>query len=273
MLYGRADPALIRILDCRYGRMMYLVNDAYIGRALDVYGEYSESEVALWRQFVQPNWVVADVGANIGAHTVALARLVPHGHVVAFEPIPFLYYLLCGNLALNGLTSVRALNAAAGDAPGTLQVPPLDYTKPENYGGLALGEYSQGAPVDVLPLDDVLRVVHFIKADVEGMEGAVIRGAKRLIAEYKPILYVENNPSPAMPELIDQIHALGYDLWWHYAPHFNSENYGRMPIDLEPGVISFNMLGLPKNSPIPVNGLTKIPEDELDTAVHWPREP
>lgn len=262
MIFGRADPSLIRILDCRYGRMMYLINDAYIGRALDVYGEYSESEVALWRQLIEPAWVVADVGANIGAHTVALARLVPHGHVLAFEPIPFLYYILCGNLALNGLTSVRALNAAAGETVGTITVPPLDYTKPENYGGLALGEFTQGANIEVLPLDDVLKVVHFIKADVEGMEGAVLRGASRLIAECRPLLYVENNPSPAMPDLIAQIHALDYDLWWHYAPHFNPENYGRMPVDHEPGVISFNMLGLPKGYPKPVRGLTKIPEGD-----------
>jgi len=262
MIFGRADPALIRIQDCRYGRMMYLANDAYIGRALDVYGEYSEAEVVLWRQLLQPNWVVVDAGANIGAHTVALARLVPQGHVVAFEPIPFLYYLLCGNLALNGLTSVRALNAAAGEAAGSIVVPPLDYTKPENYGGLALGGFTQGFRVDVVPLDDVLRVVHFIKADVEGMEGAVLHGAARLLRECRPVLYVENNPSPAMPELIAQIHALDYDLWWHYAPHFNAENYGRMPVDHEPGVISFNMLGLPKGSPIKVNGLTKIPEGD-----------
>ena len=73
--------------DCRHGKLSYLINDAYIGRSLDVYGEYSEGELELFRQFLRPGDVAADIGANIGALTVGMARLVaPGGAVVAFEP-------------------------------------------------------------------------------------------------------------------------------------------------------------------------------------------
>ena len=73
--------------DCRHGKLMYLLNDAYIGRSLDVYGEYSEGEIDLFRQLLRPGDVAIDVGANIGALTVPMARLVqPGGAVVAFEP-------------------------------------------------------------------------------------------------------------------------------------------------------------------------------------------
>lgn len=257
----RARADLIEVIDCRYGRMMVLKNDRYMGRALKKYGEYSESEVDLWRQIIQPDWVVVDAGANIGAHTVALARLVPQGCVLAFEPLRFMYHMLCGNLALNALTNARAMNMAVGSTKGQILCPMLDYTIDGNYGGLALGGFQQGIPTPLVPLDAVCQAAHFIKADVEGMEGDVLCGAQRLIHEFKPVLYLENNPSPAMPQLIDQVHALGYACYWHYAPHFNPGNYRGDPENSEPGVVSFNMLCMhyPDGDPPHLAGLQLIP--------------
>jgi hypothetical protein len=102
--------------------------------------------------------------------------------------------------------------------------------------------------------------VQFIKADVEGMEADVLEGAQRLIRECRPILYVENNPGPGMPALIDQIHGYDYELYWHYAPHFNPDNHLKCSVEDEPGVVSFNMLGLPVGHRINLHGLTRIPQ-------------
>ena len=89
---------------------MYLLNDAYIGRSLDVYGEYSEGEIDLFRQLLRPGDVAIDVGANIGALTVAMARLVqPGGAIVAFEPQRAIFDILCDNLRLNGLANVTRI--------------------------------------------------------------------------------------------------------------------------------------------------------------------
>ena len=98
-----------RTKDCRHGRLMYLLNDAYIGRSLDVYGEYSEGEIDLFRQLLRPGDVAIDVGANIGALTVGMARLVqPGGAIVAFEPQRTIFDILCNNLRLNSLANVTA---------------------------------------------------------------------------------------------------------------------------------------------------------------------
>lgn len=75
------------VKECRHGKMIYNKNDMYIGRSLDRYGEYSEGEVDLFRQIVHQGDTVLEVGANLGAHTLALALLVGEGGCVhAFEP-------------------------------------------------------------------------------------------------------------------------------------------------------------------------------------------
>jgi hypothetical protein len=47
------EPATL-LKDCRHGKMLFLKRDKYIGRSLDVYGEFSEFEGALFAQVVRP---------------------------------------------------------------------------------------------------------------------------------------------------------------------------------------------------------------------------
>jgi 2-polyprenyl-3-methyl-5-hydroxy-6-metoxy-1,4-benzoquinol methylase len=79
----------IRTATCRYGDISYYADDQFIGHGLEKYGEYSEAEIALWRQIIKPGWTVLDVGANIGALTLPMAQLVGvKGRVFVFEPQP-----------------------------------------------------------------------------------------------------------------------------------------------------------------------------------------
>ena len=95
-----------RLKACRHGWMLYNVNDIYIGRSLDLYGEYSEGEIALFRQFLRPGDVVVEIGAHIGTHTVFFAKTVgPTGVVFAFEPQRVVHQTLCANIALNSLSN------------------------------------------------------------------------------------------------------------------------------------------------------------------------
>ena len=113
----------VRIKHCRYGPMLYLANDLYVGRSLDRYGEWSEAEMELLRQVVRPGNVVLDIGANVGTHTIFLAQTVgPEGAVLAFEPQRMVFQILCANVALNGLPNVYTHHAAVGRRPGNIRV-------------------------------------------------------------------------------------------------------------------------------------------------------
>src|SRR5882757_7907517 len=82
----------------------FLVNrhDVFIGKSIEVYGEHGGLECAFLQRLVRPGDCVIEVGSNIGAHTVGLAKAVgPSGKVYAFEPQRACYALLNSQIALN----------------------------------------------------------------------------------------------------------------------------------------------------------------------------
>ena len=140
----------------RYGQMIYNKNDAYIGRSIEKYGEYSELETVIFDQFVQPGQLVLEVGANIGVHTLFFSRKVgPEGLVLAFEPQRIVYQTLCGNLAINSITNVFCWNTAVGAENGEIVVPALDYKQENNFSGIELGANLDGETVAVVTVDNL----------------------------------------------------------------------------------------------------------------------
>jgi FkbM family methyltransferase len=246
----------MRLKLCRYGPMVYLSTDQYIGQALDKYGEFSEGEVHLFRHIVKEGWTVLDVGANHGTHTIALSKLVgPSGKVHSFEPQRILFQIACANVALNTRPNVYLHNVAVGSEPKTLYVPPVDYSQANNFGALELGQV--GEPVPVITLNSLdLDTCHFIKADAEGMEGEIVAGASRLIERCQPIWYVENDRDDKSPQLIQQFWDLGYVLFYHLPYYFNRYNFSGQGENIYGGTISVNMLCVPKTK---VH--TSIPQD------------
>ncbi len=240
--------------------MLYNAHDMYIGRSLDRYGEFSEGEIDLFRQLVQPGQVVLEVGANIGAHTVWLAQAVgPTGMVLAFEPQRIVYQTLCANLALNSITNVRCVHAAVGKAAGQIVVPHLDYTRTNNFGGVELGHCVDGEQVPVLTIDDLsLPACHLLKIDVEGMEQEVLEGAIQSIKALWPVLYVENDREEKSQSLIRLIDGLGYTMYWHTPPLYNPNNWAGNAVNVFGRTVSSNLLCLPKKTPLQVTGLRPV---------------
>src|SRR4051812_36946682 len=187
------SPTLLKTLKPRHGPMLALPGDRYITRALEVYGEFSPDEARLLAQVVKPGMTVVEVGANIGAHTVAMARACRPGVLYAFEPQRRIFQILCANLVLNDVDNVVALPEACGMEPGEATIPPLDYAGADNFGGVSLAPAGQaGETVRVVRLDDLnLPSLGLLKIDVEGLEIDVLGGAVETIARLRPVLYVK----------------------------------------------------------------------------------
>ncbi|MBM4004781.1 MAG: FkbM family methyltransferase [Planctomycetes bacterium] len=255
-----ASSAVQQLTSARHGLLISNRMDTYIGRSIECYGEFSEGEVELFRQFVRGGQTVIEAGANIGAHTIPLAKLVgDQGRVLAFEPQRALFEALCGTIALNSLANVECRHAALGAECGSIQVPRLAYDQPNNFGGLALGAYDRGEPVPLLSIDSLsIPRCDFLKADVEGMELAVLQGGLRTLRRDKPLLYLENDRPEKSPELISFLLEIGYQLYWHVPPLYRSDNYFGNPRNEFPNLVSINMLGIPAGARVEIKGLRKV---------------
>lgn len=269
-----SDDGFNHLVPGRYGTILFNKNDVVVGRSAMYYGEYFESEVSLFHQIVKPGWHVADVGANIGTHTLALSRLVgPRGWVYAFEAQRLVFQTLCANIANNSIANVDCERLAVDECDGELLVEDIDPSQIVNYGGVSLGHSQSNHRVRSVSLDHYLdgRPLNFVKIDVEGMELACLRGASRTLANCNTIIYLENDRPAQSPMLLQHLDAIGYDAYWHLPLFYNQANFASESrnihalgyIDtgkefLETIGFAINMLCLPRTMQVSAIDLMKV---------------
>jgi FkbM family methyltransferase len=169
-------------------------------------GAFEPSTAATLQKLVKPGDVALDIGANIGAHTLGLARSVgPTGRVVAFEPTDFAFEKLQRNLALNPELAARTIATQI-----LLVASPSDRSEPEIYASWPLGNTdgvhpkhrgrlatTRNAAVDTLDhfvTANNIDQVDFIKIDVDGHELPVLRGSLGVLTRFRPLLLMEMSP-------------------------------------------------------------------------------
>ena len=85
----------------RGGLRWMLDLDEGIDFSIFLLGSFEPDAVRCFEKRIKPGDVVLDICANIGAHTLRLARLVgSSGRVLAFEPTIYAYAKLRSNLEL-----------------------------------------------------------------------------------------------------------------------------------------------------------------------------
>lgn len=248
-----------RLTDSRYGQMLYNRFDEYVGASIAEYGEFSPGEGRLFAQIITPDMLVIEVGANMGALTLCLAKHARH--VIALEPQQHPFYLLCANVALNSVTNVTCINNAMGGIRKVMYFPNTDPGRACNFGGgqPVSAPTDSTYPVRCGTLDDYETTrVDFIKIDVEGQEADVIWGGATLIRRSRPVMYVENDRPENSESLEGLIRNTGYRMFWHKPPLYEPGNWKGSTVDLWPGIGSFNMLCIPKERGIAPPGMVEI---------------
>lgn len=169
------------------GFVIYLPSYGAVSRHLISDGEFEPDIRDLIVDIVSEGDLVANVGANIGYHTVLMASLTDR--VIALEPDPenFLYAL--ANLTANDLKAEQLLLKAASDQHGEA---PL-WLDPRNPGGHSM-ELSDNRPyelVETVRLDEILPPgkIKLILMDIEGHEAAAIRGLGDRVRDVENIIY------------------------------------------------------------------------------------
>lgn len=162
---------------------------------------------------IQPDATVCDIGANIGSASVFFGKVLGARRVLAFEPQLHCYATLCRNLDLNALTDAQAYNCIVGAKSGRGEI---NRFNPRNLGATSFAPAKTG-PVPMVALDDLIDAeemhgLTFLKIDVEGMHLDVLSGAKKVIATFKPAIWValpENSADYATTSKL--LAGLGYE--------------------------------------------------------------
>ncbi len=242
----------LQLKRCKYGWMLF--SGPYIGKCFELYGQYSEAEVAMMRPFLREGGTVIDVGANIGDLTIPLAGIVgSSGRVYAVESHPENFNVLCANLALNGIRNTMPINAFLATSPDADTASPVwgrhayvgDRWKPR-----------------VVAIDDLeLQALDLLKVDVDGRELDVLQSGAMQIERFRPALYFENDVQEASPALLTFVmRDLGYAAFWHPAPIFDEDNFfGNRENHWAPrNIVSLMILAVPEEKGVAVQGLKRI---------------
>ena len=140
---------------------------------------------------------VYDIGANIGYVSLSLAKSVgPTGRVIAFEPVPKNVEDFRECIKINQLTNVRLLEFAASDQRGEAVIRIAENLSTASLvwhrkNPAAIQLIIRTVQIDQLVESGNLGYPKFVKIDVEGAEGSVLKGMQRTVAAAMPVLFIE----------------------------------------------------------------------------------
>lgn len=134
---------------------------------------------------------VADIGAFVGDTALYFSKLTGEtGKVYSFEISPYNVSTGITNMKNNGISNVEFVQKAISDRTGI-----LNFNFSDNSSMNSISDISTGSDrVESISIDDFCRQNNcnfdFIKADIEGSEMAMLRGAKDLIKNHHPKLAI-----------------------------------------------------------------------------------
>ena len=163
--------------------------------------------------------VILDVGANLGIMTWHLSKKFPDRKIVAIEPIPSNFEVLTRIVSEDKLGNVQLLNLAVGDKSGEIEmVLPEEGSVKEQ--GLAhvvhesIGERNIGEKyrMQCKTLDEITagEKVAGIKMDIENYECFALVGAREILKNSQPVLYLELWDNDNRKNCFELLEKIGY---------------------------------------------------------------
>jgi FkbM family methyltransferase len=168
-----------------------------IAVAIFANGVYEPDTVAGILRRIPRNGVYLDVGANIGAIAIPVARQRPDVRVICIEADPGMATVLRRNVAKNALPNITVAECLAGSC--SREAIRFYTAPPDKFGMGSVGPQFDRPPIllrqvaldellDEIGIDDV----DVIKLDVEGSELGVLQGlTRRLTASKSPKILFE----------------------------------------------------------------------------------
>jgi len=164
------------------------------------HGIWEEHVRYVFKKFLKPAAIVADIGANIGLHALYLGGLVgPGGKVYCFEPAPRTAAILKTNIDINGYNAwVHVIEKAISNENETREFEYLPTQAGMSSFKSTNDKAQEKITVETTTLDSFFKnnmKIDLLKIDIEGFEYEALLGAKKLfdynenlvvLLEYRP---------------------------------------------------------------------------------------
>ncbi len=182
------SPCLIRRSFFNY-TLSLDVSRSITHQLLFLEGERFVQERFLLSTILKPGMRVVDVGANVGYYLLLFEKYIkPAGEVVCIEPSQKNLQELKRNIEANKFTNVKLLEAAIGMEDSNIGLR-------EGINSKVIDKDHGDYQVALRKLDSLVSdKVDFLKIDVEGYEGQVLKGAHEIIIRDTPLLFLELHP-------------------------------------------------------------------------------
>ncbi|MDH2388179.1 FkbM family methyltransferase [Streptomyces sp. HNM0663] len=223
----------------RCGARFRLDTQDLIQRYLYMFGTWEPHMTAWLQSRLRAGDTFVDVGSNIGVFAVLASRLVGStGRVVAIEASPEFHRRVREHVELNGCSNVRAVHAAVSDRRRELS---FVLASSKNMGANSIVPYDGPAEssfeIEALPLPALLEPeeiarARVMKIDVEGAEGAVVRGLVPMLDQLRPDAEITVEVTPdrmrqlgdSAEELVETMRSHGFHVY-RLANDYSPESY------------------------------------------------
>ena len=198
-----------------FGNKLFLSKKG-LALAISHYGTYEKLEAKVMEEKIKGGNIVVDVGANIGLHTLNMARIVGNtGQVFAFEPDPSNFKILGKNVKVNNYKNIILEQKAVGDKHGRATLYHAD--NPGMHRIFPQTKAKGQVQVELTSLDkyfidsNLVDKINFIKIDIEGLEFSVLKGMENILKNNKKIkILFEFMPKNIMEADFIPIELLNY---------------------------------------------------------------
>ena len=192
------DESIITVNGCK---MIMIPNDPGISTELSIFKSHEPLNTKIISKMLKKGMTCIDIGGNIGYYVLLERQLVgEEGKIIAIEPLPRNFHYLKKNIQLQNFENISTFNFACGDKEGkaTFFINKksngckviADGEKPPDSSLGTLGEVSVKR-LDTLVEELKLENVDFVRMDAEGYELHIIRGLKKTLDKFKPIISIE----------------------------------------------------------------------------------
>ena len=186
-------------------------------------GTYELKQQNLFHQYINNEDTVFDLGANKGFFSLLASKFVgPNGKVFAVEPIRTNQDYIKKNILIDDLHNIKCLNIAVSNIDKDIY---FDEGQCNSSGHISeKGNLKvQCRSLDGLLFDKIFTEVNFIKIDVEGEELNVLKGARNVIAIFKPKILVGTHSKELHDDCLNFLRKLKYNV--EEIEYFNSNEY------------------------------------------------